>query len=85
MTFLRPILSATIPPGSWKRIRLVFWIRREEADYDEGCIKDLHKVQDHHSSQRPLKTLYSMFVEEMVMTFLLENTCLRIEATNIYL
>jgi hypothetical protein len=57
MTLFRPIRSARMPPGSWKRMWLVFWIVARRPTMVTGALSSCSRYRVHQSSQRPLKML----------------------------
>ena len=57
ITFFLPILSDMIPPGSWKRMLLVFWIVAIKPTIDAGVCKTLMRYRLHQRFHRLLKML----------------------------
>ena len=55
ITFFLPILSARMPPGSWKRMLLPLWIVARKPTIYMGVFSSSIRYSVHHSCQRPLK------------------------------
>lgn len=79
ITFFRPYLSVINPPGSWKRKLPDICIIDKSPTITMGVLRTSTRYRLHHRFHRLLNTLYNMFVNDIAITFLFENTSLIID------